>query len=118
MNLTDLLEKLTRLSASFSQQGTAFERMMRTYLQTDPLYPDRFEKVFSWMEWPDRPTRGNATQESISLGSNAMAVCVRFSANSSPPAKASQSLQSAASCLPRRESPSPHRKFDRPPGLC
>ena len=49
MNLTDLLEKLTRLSASFSQQGTAFERMMRTYLQTDPLYSERFEKVLSWM---------------------------------------------------------------------
>uniref|UniRef100_UPI002618D723 restriction endonuclease n=1 Tax=Ferrimicrobium sp. TaxID=2926050 RepID=UPI002618D723 len=61
MNLTDLLDKLTRLSASFSQQGTAFERMMRTYLQTDPLYCDRFEKVFSWMEWPDRPTRERDT---------------------------------------------------------
>jgi predicted helicase len=46
MNLTDLLDKLTLLSASFSQQGTAFERMMGTYLQTDPLYSDRFEKVF------------------------------------------------------------------------
>ncbi|KJE76241.1 type ISP restriction/modification enzyme [Ferrimicrobium acidiphilum] len=61
MNLTDLLDKLTRLSASFSQQGTAFERMMRTYLQTDPLYSDRFEKVFSWMEWPDRPARERDT---------------------------------------------------------
>ena len=61
MNLTDLLDKLTRLSASFSQQGTAFERMMRTYLQTDPLYSDRFEKVFSWMEWPDRPTKERDT---------------------------------------------------------
>ena len=61
MNLTNLLDKLTRLSASFSQQGTAFERMMRTYLQTDPLYSDRFEKVFSWMEWPDRPTRERDT---------------------------------------------------------
>ncbi|MHB8191380.1 MAG: type ISP restriction/modification enzyme [Ferrimicrobium sp.] len=61
MNLTDLLDKLTRLSANFSQQGTAFERMMRTYLQTDPLYCDRFEKVFSWMEWPDRPTRERDT---------------------------------------------------------
>lgn len=57
MNLTGLLDKLTRLSANSSQQGTAFERMMRTYLQADPLYSDRFEKVFSWMEWPDRPTR-------------------------------------------------------------
>ena len=61
MNLTDLLDKLTRLSASSSQQGTAFERMMRTYLQTDPLFSDRFEKVFSWMEWPDRPTRERDT---------------------------------------------------------
>ena len=61
MNLTDLLDKLTRLSASFSQQGTAFERMMRTYLQTDPLYSDRVEKVSSWMEWPDRPTKERDT---------------------------------------------------------
>ncbi|SHE94159.1 Predicted helicase [Ferrithrix thermotolerans DSM 19514] len=55
MNLTDLLEKLTLLSANSTQQGNAFERLMRAYLQTDPLYASRFEKVFSWMEWPDRP---------------------------------------------------------------
>ncbi|MCI2976338.1 MAG: DEAD/DEAH box helicase family protein, partial [Ferrimicrobium sp.] len=61
MNLTDLLEKLTRLSASTSQQGTAFERMMQTYLQTDPMFSQRFEKVFSWMEWPDRPDRERDT---------------------------------------------------------
>jgi len=53
MNLTDLLDKFTRLFASFTQLGIAFEQMMRTYLQTDPLYADRFEKVFSWLEWPD-----------------------------------------------------------------
>ena len=34
---------------------------MRTYLQTDPLFSDRFEKVFSWMEWPDRPDRERDT---------------------------------------------------------
>jgi len=47
MNLTEPLDRLTRFSVSFSQQESAFERMTRTYLQIDPLYCDRFEKVFS-----------------------------------------------------------------------
>ena len=50
MNLMEPLARLTRFSGSFSQQGSAFERMMRTYLQIDPLYCDRFETVFSWSD--------------------------------------------------------------------
>ncbi|WP_276937939.1 type ISP restriction/modification enzyme [Ferrimicrobium acidiphilum] len=55
MNLTQLLAKLELLAASTSQQGMAFERMMRAYLTMDPLFADRFEKVFTWMDWPERP---------------------------------------------------------------
>jgi hypothetical protein len=49
MNLTDLLEKLTRLTVSFSQQETAFAQMMQAYLRADPLYAEHFEKVLA--EW-------------------------------------------------------------------
>lgn len=55
MNLTELLAKLEHLAANTSQQGTAFERMMRNYLMIDPLYADRFEKIYMWSEWPERP---------------------------------------------------------------
>ena len=55
MNLTDLLAKLAVLAANKRQQGDAFERMMLSYLRTDPLFADRFDKVFFWMDWPDRP---------------------------------------------------------------
>ncbi len=27
---------------------------MRDYLQTEPLYADRFSQVWKWMEWPGR----------------------------------------------------------------
>ncbi len=55
MTLTDLLEKLTSLAANSRQQGDAFERMMLTYLQIDPIFAERFEKVFLLRDWPDRP---------------------------------------------------------------
>ena len=56
MNLTDLLGKLATLAANKRQQGTAFERMMCTYLTTDPLFQDRFDKVFLLHDWPDLPS--------------------------------------------------------------
>lgn len=56
MQLLELMNKLRLLSSSKREQGTAFEYMMATYLMTDPLFESRFEKVFLWRDWPDRPS--------------------------------------------------------------
>ncbi|MFW5471615.1 DEAD/DEAH box helicase [Knoellia sp. CPCC 206435] len=35
-------------------KGTAFERLMASYLRTAPEYADRFDEVYLWDEWPDK----------------------------------------------------------------
>lgn len=32
-------------------KGKLFERLMKTYFREDPLYSDRFSKVWLWSEW-------------------------------------------------------------------
>ena len=44
-----------RLSATSNRDlGDRFERLMRAYLTTDPLYVARFEDVWLWQQWPGR----------------------------------------------------------------
>ena len=35
-------------------RGTHFEKICKWFLQTDPRYVGRLEKVWLWDEWPDR----------------------------------------------------------------
>ena len=39
--------------------GDRFERLMVRYLELDPLYADRFSKVWLWNEWPDKGNVGD-----------------------------------------------------------
>lgn len=41
-------------------KGTAFERLVRTYLVADAMWGDMFSSVWMWNEWPDRDGRGDA----------------------------------------------------------
>ena len=34
--------------------GDRFERLIVSYLETDPIQAERFDKVWMWSEWPDR----------------------------------------------------------------
>lgn len=34
--------------------GSKFERLLESYLQTEPKYADQFSKVWRWMDWPGR----------------------------------------------------------------
>ena len=54
MNLMGLRAKLVVLSANSRRQGNRLVSTMVTYLQTSPLFADRFEKVISKI---DRPAR-------------------------------------------------------------
>ena len=44
--------------------GDRFERLMRAYLTTDPLYVDRFAEVWLWQDWLGR---GNQPDTGIDL---------------------------------------------------
>lgn len=47
-----LLIDLRDASQSKAEQGTAFERLMKKYFQTSPLYAEVYETVWLWSEFP------------------------------------------------------------------
>ena len=57
-DFTKILEKYRKLSYSQKDKGTRFERLMQGYLQTDPLYADKFKKVWMWDEFPSKSDLG------------------------------------------------------------
>ncbi len=52
--IQDILTELDSISTDTRHKGDLFENLMRDYLQTEPLYADRFSQVWKWMEWPGR----------------------------------------------------------------
>ena len=40
-------------------KGNLFERLIKLFLQTDPMYVGRFSKVWLWNEYPERGDRGD-----------------------------------------------------------
>ncbi len=49
-----LLDKLYFASSDQHDKGSKFERLIRSYLQVDPAYLDRFSDVWLWQDWPGR----------------------------------------------------------------
>jgi predicted helicase len=49
-----LLEEFDESAKTTSAKGTRFEKFCRAYFQTDPLWVERFDEVWSWMDWPGR----------------------------------------------------------------
>ena len=49
-----LLDQLYFSSTSNTDQGTKFERFTQSFLQTDPLWSEQFEKIWMWDQWPER----------------------------------------------------------------
>jgi len=64
MTLEDLLEKLWVSARNSTEKGSAFERLIASYLRTAPEFADRFEEVYLWQEWPER---GNAHDHGIDI---------------------------------------------------
>lgn len=56
MNFSELLEQIKEASRTHRDQGTLFEKLIASYLMTDPQYADRLAQVWMWNEWPDRWT--------------------------------------------------------------
>lgn len=47
-----LLMDFKGMSQSKAQQGALFERLMKKYFLTCPLYTEMFESVWTWVEFP------------------------------------------------------------------
>lgn len=52
-----ILEEFREAATSNRNLGDKFERLIATYLVTDPLYQDKYSDVWLWGEWPDRGNR-------------------------------------------------------------
>src|SRR5690625_4906983 len=57
--IEEVLDELYYSSTSESEKGSKFERLIASFLRTDPLYADQFDEVWPWMEWPDRDGQGD-----------------------------------------------------------
>ena len=45
------LQQIRDRAQNTSEQGRLFERLIKTYFSQDPVYQDRFSKVWMWTEW-------------------------------------------------------------------
>ncbi|MFM0572875.1 DEAD/DEAH box helicase family protein [Paraburkholderia caledonica] len=54
MIFQELLDELTEATRNNRDKGTQFERLIASYLKTDPQYADRLSDVWVWSEWPDK----------------------------------------------------------------
>jgi predicted helicase len=54
MTIHTLLAEFRKTATSTRDLGDKFERLMRQYLTTDPLYKNKYSDVWLWMDWPAR----------------------------------------------------------------
>jgi predicted helicase len=52
MTVHDLLDQFRANCTSTHEQGTMFERLIRCFLEQDPMYAMRFKKIWMWRDWP------------------------------------------------------------------
>ena len=54
MTFQQLLNDLAEATRNNRDKGTQFEKLIASYLLTDPQYADRLSDIWMWEEWPDR----------------------------------------------------------------
>ncbi|MBD2268854.1 DEAD/DEAH box helicase [Anabaena sp. FACHB-1391] len=64
MTIGKILKEFRQNSQSPRELGDKFERLMLTYLKTDPIYKEYFSEVWLWMDFPKR---GNMPDTGIDL---------------------------------------------------
>ena len=52
--IEDVLAELVSSATDERDKGDKFERLIASFLRTDPTWADRFSNVWLWMDWPDR----------------------------------------------------------------
>ncbi len=63
-SIYDLLEQYNELIINQRDKGTSFEKLMKSFLETEPLYIDQYKKVYMWSEFPHKV---NAQDHGIDL---------------------------------------------------
>ena len=53
----ELLRLLDEQSGDNVQKGTAFEQLVKAFLESDKAQSGRFERVWLWGEWPGNQNR-------------------------------------------------------------
>ena len=53
-SILQILDDLARSAIDHRDKGDKFERLIRAYLTTDPLYVARFSEAWLWQDWPGR----------------------------------------------------------------
>lgn len=54
VTIYDVLDQIRKSATSEYDKGDRFERLMVTFLRTDPTYADQFTEVWRWKDWPGR----------------------------------------------------------------
>ncbi len=67
MNAYEVFEEFRKYSDSTRQKGDLFEKFIKKYLLTDPLYADVLSDVWLWMEWPGRGSKVDTGIDLIAL---------------------------------------------------
>ena len=57
MSTTDLFNKLNDPTATTTERGKMFEKLVAHYLQTDPAQRQRFKEIVPWGKWEHRTGR-------------------------------------------------------------
>ena len=65
--LQSVLNYIDEKSTSSARKGILFERLMRQYFLTDPLYEDRFSEVYLYKEWASLDPSRNPRDLGIDL---------------------------------------------------
>ena len=50
----DLLDEYERIAPDTRTKGLYFERLIREFLATDPMYAVQYDEVWLWQDWPGR----------------------------------------------------------------
>ena len=53
----DVLSAIDARATSQRDKGDRFEKLVKAFFEQDALYRDQFERVWLWMEWPERGGR-------------------------------------------------------------
>jgi predicted helicase len=59
-SIHDILGELRAAGLAEREKGDRFERLMVSFLTTDPMYAQRYARVWRWAEWPDCPNKQDA----------------------------------------------------------
>ena len=53
-SIHELLDEYERIAPDTRTKGFYFERLVREFVLTDPLYLAKYDEVWLWQDWPDR----------------------------------------------------------------